>query len=38
LLISGVADPTVERLELEQKATLFAEVYGQKVVLCPRQG
>jgi exopolyphosphatase/guanosine-5'-triphosphate,3'-diphosphate pyrophosphatase len=38
LLVSGVADPTLERLALEQKAALFAEVYGQRVVLCPRQG
>jgi exopolyphosphatase / guanosine-5'-triphosphate,3'-diphosphate pyrophosphatase len=38
LLVSGVADPTLERLALEQKAGLFAEVYGQRVVLCLRQG
>jgi exopolyphosphatase/guanosine-5'-triphosphate,3'-diphosphate pyrophosphatase len=38
LRVVGVADPTLERLALEQKAALFAEVYGQKVVLCPRQG
>jgi exopolyphosphatase/guanosine-5'-triphosphate,3'-diphosphate pyrophosphatase len=38
LLVSGVADPAVERLALEQKAGLLADVYGLRVVLCPLQG
>ena len=38
LMVTGLADPTFERLALEQKAGLFAEVYGQKVVLCPLLG
>jgi exopolyphosphatase / guanosine-5'-triphosphate,3'-diphosphate pyrophosphatase len=36
--VTGVADPALERLALEQKAALFAEVYGQKVVVCPWRG
>jgi exopolyphosphatase/guanosine-5'-triphosphate,3'-diphosphate pyrophosphatase len=38
LLVSGVADPILERLALEQKAGMFADVYGLNVVLCPLQG
>jgi len=38
LLVAGVADPAVERLALEQKAGLLADVYGLRVVLCPVQG
>jgi exopolyphosphatase/guanosine-5'-triphosphate,3'-diphosphate pyrophosphatase len=35
VLVSGVADPAVERLALEQKAGLLTDVYGLRVVLCP---
>ena len=38
VLVSGVADPILERLALEQKAGMFADVYGLNVVLCPLRG
>lgn len=38
LMVTGLADPTLERLALEQKAGLLAEVYGLNVVLCPLVG
>ncbi len=38
LMVTGLADPALERLALHQKAGLFTEVYGLNVVLCPLPG
>ncbi len=38
LLVSGVADPALERLALDQKGGLLTDVFGLRVVLHPLQG